>query len=235
MTIQRYKDTHEGRTPAQDGVKTLPLFIEGKVQDAVLFRKKPAGEFDVVFSDEIAATLTEDVDDGRNILRAGQVGSKFQHLAASIRQNNELDNVLQTLAEDQAKQKKLEAPSQDPSDGTLTDPDDGSSSDHESVLLQSSQESNDILSRLTKPVPKGKAKQKAPSSRTRSSASTLTKRRRTKSQGREQHVGHRVLVLLAGRHQLGHLHLGSLTWTETVMSMRMSIAASMARTCLMRA
>ena len=57
------------------------------IQECVLMRKAPEGEFDVVVSEDLASLVRDVVDDGSSIVRANQQEHKQKSAAAAIQQS----------------------------------------------------------------------------------------------------------------------------------------------------
>ena len=55
QTKQRYKDTHQGRSPSEDGVETTMQFHKGELHEVVLIALQPDGEWDVDLEDRVDA------------------------------------------------------------------------------------------------------------------------------------------------------------------------------------
>ena len=54
MTVERYKDTHHGRSPADDGLETSQRFHKGKLRECVLLPLQHDEEWKVTVSDKEA-------------------------------------------------------------------------------------------------------------------------------------------------------------------------------------
>ena len=55
QTRQRYRDTHQGRTPSEDGLETTVQFHKGELHEVVLTALQPEGEWDVDLEDRVDA------------------------------------------------------------------------------------------------------------------------------------------------------------------------------------
>ena len=83
MTKQRYKDTHNSRSPEKDGLHLQQREVEDGVwEDTVLCRVRPKGEWS--YKDEKYEDVheEEELDDGKNLIRAGQLAAKLNHVTA---------------------------------------------------------------------------------------------------------------------------------------------------------
>ena len=112
MTVQRYKDTHDGREPSEDGHTVLIKTIKNIKYDVVMFRSLPEGEWDLEDYQDNSVRTTELLDDGSNIVTANQQDKKIKgHVDALSAVPNDLaiaylDVGLSTVA---AKQGVLDA------------------------------------------------------------------------------------------------------------------------------
>ena len=84
MSKEKWEKKYPGKTPEDQGllVKTIPVEGRGMVE-CVLFRLLEADEWDVTVQNAMRSRLTEVVDDGSLMLRAGQQEQKFEALSAA--------------------------------------------------------------------------------------------------------------------------------------------------------
>ncbi|CAK0845776.1 unnamed protein product [Prorocentrum cordatum] len=78
MTVQRYKDTHNDRTPEDDGLDTCMQYHKGKLEEVVLLATMAEGEWEMDIEDRMETIKKEVIDDGKNVIRDGQIESKFE-------------------------------------------------------------------------------------------------------------------------------------------------------------
>ena len=81
MTVERYMETHDDRTPADDGLDTVKRKRDGKLVDCVLLRTLPDGEWKVKVRHGEEARDVTTVDDGKNVISEDQQGAKFERMA----------------------------------------------------------------------------------------------------------------------------------------------------------
>ena len=84
MSKEKWEKKYPGKTPEDQGllVKTIPVEGRGMVE-CVLFRLLEADEWDVTVQNVMRSRLTEVIDDGSLMLRAGQQEQKFEALSAA--------------------------------------------------------------------------------------------------------------------------------------------------------
>ena len=86
ITTERWKNLNEGKCPKEAGM--LVKYVKGPGSkshvECVLVRKKPDGEWDLELDVDTRVLMREEVDDGQNVLRAGQQKPKFEALGDSI-------------------------------------------------------------------------------------------------------------------------------------------------------
>ena len=73
ISVQRWKDTHEGEAPQESGLKTCFKIFEGKLEEVVLVRKKPVGEWDVEIEDGETMEEKEEVDKSELVVQNSQL------------------------------------------------------------------------------------------------------------------------------------------------------------------
>ena len=80
MTEQRYKDTHNGRKPEEDGHVMFDKQVDGEMKRVCVVRVQAEGEWRMVSKDETGQKLEEIVDDGKGAISKDQHDRKFKKL-----------------------------------------------------------------------------------------------------------------------------------------------------------
>jgi hypothetical protein len=85
MTVQRYKDTHNGRHPELDGHQVIVKEMNNVQHEVIIFRTLPEGEWDLEYYEDRSVRQREEVDDGEGMLDSKQQARKINAIAKSLR------------------------------------------------------------------------------------------------------------------------------------------------------
>jgi hypothetical protein len=78
MSVERDKETHNNRTPAQDGHHVFTRKINEADVEVVMFKSLPEGEWDLENFEELRVQQTETIDDGQALATENQQEKKWQ-------------------------------------------------------------------------------------------------------------------------------------------------------------
>ena len=136
MTVERYKETHEGKDPVAEGLTVTPQMYRGKWHDCVLFRMQAEGEWKLVEREGTEVRKKDEIDDGKNILRKDQLEDKFKNIDGQINQarNAVASNELLEESEEEEEAQEEEANAGSDSDDHSSIMDEECGSDSEDVL-----------------------------------------------------------------------------------------------------
>ena len=82
--VERYKDTHEGRLPKDDGVETMWVKVDGANTEVALVRKREKGEWDFEVQEASGMIDSTEIDNGAVVLSANQLDRKRDALASKV-------------------------------------------------------------------------------------------------------------------------------------------------------
>ena len=141
MSVKRYQDTHDQRTPQQDGLPTVTRLIGGRQEEVVLLRKLAQGEWDLDITEEEKAQERETHDASDKAVRLDQMEKKFTALSGKVSDLEVDPSKIVTLAEHSA---NLALVAADGGRGADEGTEEGSDGDHHSEG-HSSLEAEDAL------------------------------------------------------------------------------------------
>ena len=83
-----WKERNQGKDPKAEGHLVQRLPVPGKgMQEMVILRKLPEGEYDMDLNVDTGIAMTQHMDDGTRTLRAGQQQATFESMAQGITGN----------------------------------------------------------------------------------------------------------------------------------------------------
>ena len=165
VSVERYADTHEGRTPAQDGHETSWRFHMGKLRECVLIPMQDEGEWTVRVSDKEEIQQRTRIDDGTAVLREGQQQAKMHQARQKM-----VSAVLESVVEEEEQDDEEEGPQEQ---------DEDSASSHGSILDDDGSD-DDVLGIVAKASGKKKSGSKAKAKAGGKAGATATARAGTK-------------------------------------------------------
>lgn len=84
LSVDRYKTTHQGRLPQEDGLTTIFQSLDGTMQEVVLVRQLPAGEWDVKVEDATEIAKREELANSDTAIRENQLNDRLAQVTSSM-------------------------------------------------------------------------------------------------------------------------------------------------------
>lgn len=160
MTVDRYMETHNKRTPQQDGLATVHRKVEGVEREVVLLRKQAAGEWNLRVGEEERVQQREEVDNHADSVREGQLEAKYRKIAGSVGDLQMDPSAIKSVQQHEDDLATAADPDARPA-GEALDDDDGDegsgSEDHDSIASEDEM-LDSLLGSKKPPAAKGKAK-----------------------------------------------------------------------------
>ena len=145
QTVERYKETHNGRTPAEDGLETTMQFHQGKMHEVTLHALEAEGEWELQLQDRNSLVDKTTIDNGESILRSNQIDVKKKELSEKVQGARMVK-----------KSKEFLNPPSTPKSSSSSSSSSSDDEDHESLL--GSEDSDDLLASIVPMPSKGNRK-----------------------------------------------------------------------------
>ena len=84
LSVDRYKETHKGKHPHENGVTTTFQSLDGIVQEVVLVRQLPQGEWEVKVEDSTEIAKREEIANSDTAIREGQLDDRLAQVTSTM-------------------------------------------------------------------------------------------------------------------------------------------------------
>ena len=84
LSVDRYKETHKGKHPHENGLTTTFQSLDGIVQEVVLVRQLPQGEWEVKVEDSTEIAKREELANSDTAIREGQLDDRLAQVTSTM-------------------------------------------------------------------------------------------------------------------------------------------------------